>query len=194
MQSSIEAAITYLNSSFNIFCRSMMKQFLLSKLWSISYICIVWEQFFETWFFSKLQDAEELQKMQIVQINDRKLNSRDNLAHVVLSPEMCLDVSTDTDADLMEALEGKYDALRDKLLAEALIKQVRVTHWSFAVCVNLSSTLCEIIRNVFSWTNSLENQNGRDCLNWRDKRKWWSWNSKRGSLEERESLMKSLKS
>lgn len=69
--------------------------------------------------------------MQIVQINDRKLNSRDNLAHVVLSPEMCLDVSTD--ADLMEALEGKYDALRDKLLAEALIKQVRVTHWSFAV-------------------------------------------------------------
>lgn len=133
MQSSIEKAVTYLNSSFNIFCWSMMKQFLLSKLWSISYICIVWEQFFETWFFSKLQDAEELQKMQIVQINDRKLNSRDNLAHVVLSPEMCLDVSTDTDADLMEALEGKYDALRDKLLAEALIKQVRVTHLSFAV-------------------------------------------------------------
>lgn len=74
-----------------------------------------------------------MQKMQIVQINDRKLNSRDNLAHVVLSPEMCLDVTTDTEADLMEALEGKYDALRDKLLAEALIKQVRVTHWSFAV-------------------------------------------------------------
>lgn len=75
------------------------------------------------------KDAEELQKMQIVQINDRKLNSRDNLAHVVLSPEMCLDVTTDTEADLMEALEGKYDALRDKLLAEALIKQLGESEW-----------------------------------------------------------------
>lgn len=68
-----------------------------------------------------------MQKMQMIQINERKTNSRRNVAYVVFSPEMSLEMSVDTDADLVEALEGKYDALRDKLLAEALIKQVRLT-------------------------------------------------------------------
>ncbi|XP_062600408.1 trichohyalin-like [Saccostrea cucullata] len=76
-------------------------------------------------FMSK--ENEELQKMQLAQINDRKQNSRENVAYIVFSPEMCLEVSTDT--DLMEALEGKYDALRDKLLAEALIKQLGESEW-----------------------------------------------------------------
>lgn len=62
--------------------------------------------------------------MQLAQINDRKLNRRENVAYVVFSPEMFLEISTDV--DLIEALEGKYDALRDKLLAEALIKQVSI--------------------------------------------------------------------
>ncbi|XP_055999875.1 trichohyalin-like isoform X3 [Ostrea edulis] len=76
-------------------------------------------------FMSK--ENEELQKMQLAQINDRKLNRRENVAYVVFSPEMFLEISTDV--DLIEALEGKYDALRDKLLAEALIKQLGESEW-----------------------------------------------------------------
>ena len=45
----------------------------------------------------------------------------DNIALVVFSPEH-LDGSTES--EIIEALKGKYDALKDKLLAEALIKQV----------------------------------------------------------------------
>ncbi|XP_022298182.2 uncharacterized protein LOC111107326 isoform X1 [Crassostrea virginica] len=78
-------------------------------------------------FMSK--DNEEMQKMQMIQINERKTSSRRNVAYVVFSPEMSLEMSVDTDADLVEALEGKYDALRDKLLAEALIKQLGESEW-----------------------------------------------------------------
>ena len=45
----------------------------------------------------------------------------DNIALVVFSPER---TDGTTESDLIEALKGKYDALKDKLLAEALIKQV----------------------------------------------------------------------
>ena len=47
----------------------------------------------------------------------------DNIALVVLSPDPAGGAQDD---DLIEALQEKYDALRDKLLAEALMKQVFV--------------------------------------------------------------------
>ena len=45
----------------------------------------------------------------------------DNIALVVFSPERS---DGSTESDLIEALKGKYDALKDKLLAEALMKEV----------------------------------------------------------------------
>ena len=47
----------------------------------------------------------------------------DNIALVVFSPEHS---DGSTESEIIEALKGKYDALKDKLLAEALIKQVIV--------------------------------------------------------------------
>ena len=44
-----------------------------------------------------------------------------NIALVVFSPERS---DGSTESDLIEALKGKYDALKDKLLAEALLKEV----------------------------------------------------------------------
>ena len=45
----------------------------------------------------------------------------DNIALVVFSPERS---DGSAESDLIEALKGKYDALKDKLLAEALMKEV----------------------------------------------------------------------
>ena len=50
-----------------------------------------------------------------------KAKVADNVAHVLLTPDPC-DLASHQ--DLVEVLEAKYDALRDKLLADALIKQV----------------------------------------------------------------------
>ena len=56
---------------------------------------------------------------------EKKFGKNENVAVVVTTA----DVSTKGDDDeLVEALENKFDALRDKVLAEALMKQVR-EHW-----------------------------------------------------------------
>ena len=53
---------------------------------------------------------------------EKKFGKNENVAVVVTTA----DVSTKGDDDeLVEALENKFDALRDKVLAEALMKQVR---------------------------------------------------------------------
>jgi hypothetical protein len=41
---------------------------------------------------------------------------RENVAVVILTSETC-DSSSNEETELLEALDGKYDALRDKLLA-----------------------------------------------------------------------------
>lgn len=48
---------------------------------------------------------------------------RENIAVVLLTSETC-DSSSNEETEILEALDGKYDALRDKLLAEVLMKQV----------------------------------------------------------------------
>ena len=69
-----------------------------------------------------LQDEEGLSALQSRLINQRKTGTLENVVVVVFSPDCSLEGSTE--ADVLEALNGKYDALRDKLLAEALMKQV----------------------------------------------------------------------
>ena len=50
-------------------------------------------------------------------------NSRcENVATILFSRE---EAALETTEELLEAVEGKYNALNDKLLAEALMKQVR---------------------------------------------------------------------
>ncbi len=69
-----------------------------------------------------MQDLTSLARLQQQNITEKKFGKNENVAVVVTTP----DVSTKAnDDDLVEALENKFDALRDKLLAEALVKQVR---------------------------------------------------------------------
>ncbi|KAK3103454.1 hypothetical protein FSP39_019371 [Pinctada imbricata] len=72
-------------------------------------------------------NEEDLCTLQAKLISDRKLNVAENVVVVVFSPGLILDGSTE--ADLLEALDGKYDALRDKLLADALMKQYGEAEW-----------------------------------------------------------------
>ncbi|XP_060082221.1 trichohyalin-like [Ylistrum balloti] len=78
--------------------------------------------------FQQMADMtwEELNTLQSDVIQSRRVNAAENVAVVVFSPE-----STDgsSDTELLEALDGKFDALRDKLLAEALIKQLGEADW-----------------------------------------------------------------
>ncbi|OWF34681.1 hypothetical protein KP79_PYT11450 [Mizuhopecten yessoensis] len=79
-------------------------------------------------FFQQMADmtCEDLNELQAAVLQSRKVNAAENIAVVVFSPE-----STDgnTDTELLEALDGKFDALRDKLLAEALMKQLGEAEW-----------------------------------------------------------------
>ena len=73
-----------------------------------------------------LQDLSALAKIQQVNIFDRKFGKNENVAVVVTTA----DVSTKAgDDELVEALENKYDTLRDKVLAESLMKQVSHGSW-----------------------------------------------------------------
>jgi len=71
--------------------------------------------------FIVLQDLENLTELQHMISKERKLNVCDNVAVIVFRAEA---LDGDSNTDLIEALDGKFDALRDKLLAEALLKQV----------------------------------------------------------------------
>ena len=84
-------------------------------------LCCHWEHLCFTNTFSS-QDEEGLSALQSRLINQRKTGTLDNVLVVVFSPDCSLEGNTQ--ADVLEALDGKYDALRDKLLAEALMKQV----------------------------------------------------------------------
>ena len=70
-----------------------------------------------------MQDGQDLVKLQSKIIEDKKNEVRENVAVVILTSETC-DSSSNEETELLEALDGKYDALRDKLLAEALMRQV----------------------------------------------------------------------
>ena len=65
------------------------------------------------------QDNEELIALQVSIIEMTKQQRADNVAEVLFAPE-----KEDEQNELLAALDSKYDALREKLLIEAL----RVTH------------------------------------------------------------------
>ncbi|WAR25161.1 hypothetical protein MAR_010865 [Mya arenaria] len=73
----------------------------------------------------KLEDDIMSEARKIEQ--DTRSNISDNIAWVVLNPDPRDSSSHD---DIIEALEGKYDALKDKLLAEALIKELGESEWN----------------------------------------------------------------
>ncbi|XP_078596993.1 uncharacterized protein LOC144873475 isoform X1 [Branchiostoma floridae x Branchiostoma japonicum] len=56
-----------------------------------------------------------------------KQGRSENVSVVVLAPEVTKEAGQD---ELIDALEGKYDALRDKLIAEALAKQMGEAEWA----------------------------------------------------------------
>ncbi|KAL3852521.1 hypothetical protein ACJMK2_016149, partial [Sinanodonta woodiana] len=71
-------------------------------------------------------EADILDKQRQV-ISDRDKGVCENIAQVVFTMDS---EDMDPEADLVEALEGKYDALRDQLLAEALIKELGESEWN----------------------------------------------------------------
>ena len=72
------------------------------------------------------QDKKELVELQNHHIEARQTETLSNVVTVVTRPE---EVSDANDNELVQALEDKYDALRDKLIADALIKQVGESDW-----------------------------------------------------------------
>lgn len=60
-------------------------------------------------------------KIQQELIEETKFGVNVNVTFVVTMPDL---VEKTDDEELVEALEDKYDALRDKILADALMKQV----------------------------------------------------------------------
>jgi hypothetical protein len=65
------------------------------------------------------QSKEELAAMRVKEIQAYKSEHMENVAAVLL----CYDGLGSND-EILQALENKYDALRDKLLLEALRKQL----------------------------------------------------------------------
>jgi hypothetical protein len=73
------------------------------------------------WLTVTFQNEEELVNLQVSLVNEIKLQIADNLAAVLLSEEH----AKSKKEELISALDAKYDSLRDKLIMEALVKQVK---------------------------------------------------------------------
>lgn len=73
------------------------------------------------YYCCSLQNDDGIQKEEKRILEETKSNMADNIALVVLSPDPS---DGTTDDEVLEALKEKYDALKDKLLAEALLKEV----------------------------------------------------------------------
>ncbi|CAC5415800.1 unnamed protein product [Mytilus coruscus] len=70
-----------------------------------------------------MEEGQDFIKLQTKIIEEKRNEVRENIAIVLLTSETC-DSSSNEETELLEALDGKYDALRDKLLAEVLMRQV----------------------------------------------------------------------
>jgi hypothetical protein len=73
------------------------------------------------WLTVTFQNEEELVNLQVSLVYEIKLRIADNLAAVLLSEEH----AKSEKEELISALDAKYDSLRDKLIMEALVKQVK---------------------------------------------------------------------
>ncbi|KAL4226590.1 hypothetical protein ACF0H5_014574 [Mactra antiquata] len=72
-------------------------------------------------------DVQSIQMEEKKVLADIKSNMADNIVKVVLYSD-ATDGTTDT--EVIEALEAKYDALKDKLLAKALLKELGENEWN----------------------------------------------------------------
>ncbi|XP_064633679.1 golgin subfamily A member 4-like [Lineus longissimus] len=70
--------------------------------------------------------TDEMIELQKTIVQDMKIARIENVAVALFSPE---EGKKAGEKELMSALEGKYDALRDKLLMEALIQQLGESNW-----------------------------------------------------------------
>lgn len=84
--------------------------------------------------FHIFQSEDEISNFQNKILQDRKATMADNISLVVFSPEKS---DGTTESDLIEALRGKYDALKDKLMAEALMKEVTETKVMAKIWANI---------------------------------------------------------
>lgn len=73
------------------------------------------------------QDKTELVQLQENLFQSRKEGLHENVATVVTQAEV---LGTANERDLSQALQYKYEALKDRLLRDALIQQVGVTEWA----------------------------------------------------------------
>jgi hypothetical protein len=93
-----------------------------------------------------LQADGDLTTLQTQIIQDRKLNRGQNIATVVFSPDVPVEGASE--AALVAAVEGKYDALRDRLLLEALKNKVRILSDQSAHA-NAYCFFCTVYSNPF---------------------------------------------
>ena len=77
--------------------------------------------------FLTKQDKTELVQLQENLFQSRKDGIHQNVATVVTQAEVW---GTASERELSQALHYKYDALKDKLLRDALVQQVGVTEWA----------------------------------------------------------------
>ena len=73
------------------------------------------------------QDKTELVHLQENLFQSRKESLHENVATVVTQAEVWGNAN---ERDLSQALQYKYDALKDRLLRDALVQQVGVTEWA----------------------------------------------------------------
>ncbi|XP_052070817.1 trichohyalin-like isoform X2 [Mytilus californianus] len=78
---------------------------------------------------SLMEEGQDFIKLQMKIIEEKRNEVRENISIVLLTSETC-DSSSNEETELLEALDGKYDALRDKLLAEVLMRQLGETEWN----------------------------------------------------------------
>ena len=73
------------------------------------------------------QDKTELVKLQENILQSRKEGAHENMVKVVTQAEIWGDAK---ERDLSQALQYKFDALKDTLLRDALVQQLGVTEWA----------------------------------------------------------------
>ncbi|CAH1784103.1 unnamed protein product [Owenia fusiformis] len=75
------------------------------------------------------KDAKTLKQLKLVHATSRKQEWHDNTAIVLLGETKRDAEYSNEETEIIKALEQKYDAMRDKLLAEALMKQFGEAEW-----------------------------------------------------------------
>ena len=108
--------------------------------------------------FSYIQSEQDLVNLQVQLVSEIKHQVADNVAAILFSAEQAGGTGK---GDVLNALDSKYDALRDKLLMEALMNQVIQHTFCYPHCSN-ANIPCTCMMNkvhvllyTYSWYQSL---------------------------------------